>query len=291
MPELPCWFRQQLPDPAAFSRMRARLRGHGLHTVCEGARCPNMGQCWNKGSVTFMVLGDICTRACGFCAVRTGRPAEVDADEPRRIAAAVGELGLAYVVLTSVTRDDLPDGGAGHFAATVRALKAASPSVRVELLVPDFMARQDAFEMVVEAGPDVIGHNLETVRRISKELRPQAGHERSLEALRILRKVFPRGIVKSGLMAGLGETDAEIIEALGELKAAGCDIVTVGQYLSPRADGRQRPVARFVEPSVFAMYQREGSAMGLGQVFAGPLVRSSFLADEVYERALEGADL
>jgi len=291
MRELPAWFSQPLPDGMAIGRMRTLMRTHALHTVCESARCPNTSRCWGKGTATFMILGDICTRACRFCAVNSGAPPAVDDDEHRRIAAAVKDLGLKYVVITSVTRDDLSDGGASHFARTVRALKEASPETRVELLVPDLFARRACFEAVAKEGPAVIGHNIETVRQISKALRPQADHDRSLEALRVARNVPGRHFVKSGLMVGLGETDAEVLEAMSELRVAGCDIVTVGQYLAPEADGRQVPVGRFVEPKTFEMYRREGLAMGIRQVFSGPLVRSSFMADEVHGAALEGASI
>jgi lipoic acid synthetase len=287
--ELPAWFAQPLPDAMAMGRMRTLLRAHALHTVCENARCPNASRCWGKGTATFMILGDTCTRACRFCAVKSGRPSPVDEDEPRRIALAVKDLGLKYVVVTSVTRDDLPDEGAAHFARTVRAVKEISPDVKVELLVPDFSARRECFETVAEAKPDVIGHNIETVRSVSKVLRPQADHDRSLGALRIARNVPGRHFVKSGLMVGLGEADAEVLAALSELRVAGCDIVTIGQYLAPEADGRQSPVARFVEPLTFEMYRREGLRMGIRQISSGPLVRSSFMADEVYGVALEGA--
>lgn len=238
-----------------------------------------------------MVLGDTCTRACRFCAVKHGIPSAVDADEPQRIADAVKVLGLKYVVLTSVTRDDLPDEGAGHFARCVRALKEYCPGIRVELLVPDFSARAECFRLVASSGMDVIGHNIETVRRLSKVLRPQADHARSLEALRIARQATGPRFVKSGLMVGLGETDAEVVQALAELKDTGCDIVTIGQYLAPKADGRQIPVERFVDPGIFEMYRREGLAMGFKEVFSGPLVRSSFMADEIYGTALEGASI
>jgi len=288
---LPAWFRQELPDPAAFARMRSWLDAGALHTVCAGARCPNMGHCWNRGTATFMILGDTCTRACLFCAVRTGRPAAVDPQEPFRLAQTVRGLGLRYAVITSVTRDDLEDEGAGHFARTLEALRAAVADIKVELLVPDFSARPACFEVVAAARPDVIGHNIETVRRLSPLLRPQAGHDRSLAALALAKSVQGEGLVKSGLMVGLGETDGEVIGALAELKAAGCDIVTIGQYLAPAADGRQRAVARFVAPQVFDMYRQEGLAMGLSQVLAGPLVRSSFLAQELYGKALEGAKI
>jgi lipoic acid synthetase len=289
MRELPVWFTQPLPDGMAMGRMRTLLRSHSLHTVCEGARCPNASRCWGKGTASFMLLGDTCTRACQFCAVKSGRPSAVDDDEPRRIALAVKDLGLKYVVLTSVTRDDLPDEGAAHFARTVRAVKEIDADIRVELLVPDLSARRACFETVAEAGPAVIGHNIETVRQISKALRPQADHDRSLQALRLARNVPGRHFVKSGLMVGLGETDVEVLEAMSELRVAGCDIVTIGQYLAPEADGRQVRVGRFVEPQTFDMYRREGKAMGIRHVFSGPLVRSSFMADEVFGNALEGA--
>ncbi|MBF0330997.1 MAG: lipoyl synthase [Candidatus Omnitrophica bacterium] len=287
MPELPVWFRQELPDPVKFSRMRSVLRQHGLHTVCEGARCPNTGRCWNKGAATFMILGDHCTRACRFCAVKNGLPLAVDPDEPWRVADAARALGLKYVVITSVTRDDLVDEGAGQFAATVRAIKETSMAIKVELLVPDFSARQDCLEAVLAAGPDVFGHNIETVRRLSPVLRPQADHDRSLKFLGMARTCAGDVRVKSGLMVGLGETDEEVLTALRELKDAGCDVVTVGQYLSPAADGRQLPVARFVTPDIFDMYRREGMAMGIRHVVSAPLVRSSFLAEETYNAALE----
>ncbi|MEI8012052.1 MAG: lipoyl synthase [Candidatus Omnitrophota bacterium] len=286
---LPGWFRQELPDQAAFSRMRGALRTRGLRTVCEGARCPNMGHCWNNGTATFMIMGGTCTRACHFCAVPTGRPEPVDAAEPVRVAGAVQALGLRYAVITSVTRDDLEDEGAGHFVRTVQAIREISPAVKVELLVPDFSARRACFEVVAAAGPDVLGHNIETVRRLSPALRPRADHDRSLRVLSLAKSLPGTGFVKSGLMVGLGETDDEVLGALAELKKAGCDIVTIGQYLAPAADGRQRPVARFVAPEVFDMYRREGMAMGFMRIVAGPLVRSSFLAEEVYEKALEGA--
>ena len=289
---LPSWFRQPLPGPEDLRRVRGMkglLRDRSLNTVCEGARCPNTGRCWNSGTATFMIMGDTCTRACHFCAVKTGAPGPLDADEPRRIAQSVAELGLKHAVITSVTRDDLADGGAGHFAVTVRAVRAVAPSARVELLVPDFWARAECFETIAAAGPQVIGHNIEMVRRLARAWRPQADHDRSLEALRVARRSLHDGFVKSGLMVGLGETDHEVIEALGELKHAGCDVVTVGQYLAPRADGRQWPVARFVDPATFDMYRREGLAMGFAEVAAGPLVRSSYLAEKIYATACEAS--
>jgi len=234
-----------------------------------------------------MILGEHCTRACLFCAVKSGMPARLDLKEPERVADAVQALGLKYVVVTSVTRDDLPDGGAGQFAAVVRAIRESSPDTRVELLIPDFSARAECLNIVFGAQPDVLGHNIETVRRLSSRLRPQADHERSLRLLSMACARAGDVWIKSGLMVGLGETDDEVLEALKELKGAGCDVVTIGQYLSPEADGRQLPVTRFVEPSVFDMYRREGLSMGIRQVVSGPLVRSSFMAEEVYHAALE----
>ncbi len=297
MLKLPQWFRQPLPDTEELARMRSVIKERALHTVCEGARCPNMAQCWSRRTATFMILGDTCTRSCRFCAVRTGRPLPVDQGEPGRIAQAINDLGVKYAVITSVTRDDLPDAGAGHFARTIRAIKDLCPSVKVEALVPDFYSHDAAyapyagFETVAAAGVDVIGHNIETVRRLSPLLRPQAGYDRSLRALRLAHSVSRGALIKSGLMVGLGETDVEVLAALSELKEAGCDVVTIGQYLAPAADGRQRPVARFVDPKIFDMYRRQGMAMGFAEVFSGPLVRSSFMADTVYASALEGASL
>ena len=291
---LPSWFRQDLPGPEELRRvkgMKSLLKDMSLHTVCEGARCPNTGRCWNLGTATFMIMGDTCTRACHFCAVKTGIPVPLDEDEPRRIAQSVGDLGLKHAVITSVTRDDLADGGAEHFAATVRAIRAAAPAVSVELLVPDFLARVECFKTIAAARPQVIGHNIEMVRRLARAWRPQADHDRSLDALRAARGALEGGLVKSGLMVGLGETDHEVVEALGELKRAGCDVVTIGQYLAPRAAGRQWPVARFVDPGVFDMYRREGLALGFAEVAAGPLVRSSYLAEKIYATACEASGI
>ncbi len=293
-PTLPSWFRQDLPGPEELRRvkgMKGLLRERSLHTVCEGARCPNTGRCWNSGTATFMIMGDTCTRACHFCAVKTGVPGPLDADEPRRIALSVADLGLKHAVITSVTRDDLVDGGAGHFAATVNAIHAVAPSASIEILVPDFLARAECFETIAAAGPQVVGHNIEMVRRLAHAWRPQADHDRSLEALRVARRSLSDGLVKSGLMVGLGETDDEVIGALDELKRAGCDVVTIGQYLAPRADGRQWPVARFVDPGTFEMYRREGLAMGFAEVAAGPLVRSSYLAEKIYATACEASGI
>jgi lipoyl synthase len=278
---LPSWFRQEVPDASALKRMKELLRPSGLHTVCEGARCPNLGGCWGRKTATFMILGDTCTRSCRFCAVKSGVPLAVNLDEPVRVAEAVYALGLKYVVITSVTRDDLPDEGAGHFASVIRKIKAVVPGVVVEALVPDFSAREALIQMVLDSGVDVFGHNIETVRRMSSALRSRADHDRSLQTLKLARR-HGKALVKSGLMAGLGERDEEVLGTLLELRQAGCDLVTIGQYLAPSVSARHMPVARFVRPEVFETYRKEALAMGFKFAASAPLVRSSYLAEEGY---------
>jgi lipoic acid synthetase len=260
--------------------MRALLKANGLYTVCEGARCPNLGECWENRTATFMILGDTCTRGCRFCAVKAGSPDMPDADEPLAVADAVRRLGLKYVVVTSVTRDDLPDQGAWQFARTVRAIKEVNSGVPVEVLIPDLSADEDLIRSIVEAEPAVVGHNIETVRRLSLAVRSGADYDRSLEVLRTVRRLSSDVFVKSGLMAGMGETDEEIVMTLQDLKEAGCDIVTIGQYLAPTKCGRHINVERFVPPEVFEKYREEGLKRGLKYVLAGPLVRSSYLAEK-----------
>jgi len=280
---LPEWFRQPIPDQAALERMRSLLKGAKLNTVCQEAHCPNIGECWSRGTATFMLLGEKCTRACRFCAVTTGRPQAPVNDEPAQVAEAVRHLALKYVVITSVTRDDLPDGGAAHFAATVRAIQALVPQCGVELLIPDLGGVESALNIVAAAGPQVIGHNVETVRRLSSATRSASDHDRSLGVLRYLRSLGENILVKSSLMVGLGETDEEVFLTLRELKEAGCDIVTIGQYLAPSDHARHLPVARFVEPRLFQLYREEGLKMGLRYVASGALVRSSYMADAGFE--------
>jgi lipoic acid synthetase len=280
----PAWLRVRLPDPAAFRATAGLLDELDLRTVCDGARCPNRGECFASGTAAFLILGDACTRACGFCAVgRSARePSERDGDEPRRVAAAAGRLGLSHVVVTSVTRDDLPDGGAAHFAATVEALRAALPEAIVELLVPDFRDRPAALETVLAARPGVLNHNLETVPRLYGEVRPGASYERSLELLRAAARGKGAGgpaLVKSGLMLGLGETADEVGAVLADCVAAGVDLVTVGQYLCPTAGCL--PVVRYVPPEEFAALPPLGERLGL-RVVAGPFVRSSYRAAESF---------
>jgi len=278
--KLPEWFRQDIPDGRALHEMRALLKANGLNTVCEGARCPNLGECWQNGTATFMILGDTCTRGCRFCAVKAGQPAVPDAEEPLAVADAVRRLGLKYVVVTSVTRDDLPDQGAWQFVRTIRAIKDINPGVHVEVLIPDLFADEELIRFIVEAEPAVLGHNIETVRRISPSVRAVADYDRSLNVLRSVRHFSSNIFVKSGLMVGMGETDEEVVTTLQDLKEAGCDIVTIGQYLSPMKNGRHIAVDRFVPPETFAQYRAEGLKRGLKFVLAGPLVRSSYLAEK-----------
>ncbi len=282
----PEWIRVRAPSPAEAEGIRAMrdlLERHRLTTVCQGAICPNAVECWGVRTATFMLLGDVCTRACGFCGVPTGDPGgAVDLDEPDRLAAAVAELGLRYVVLTSVDRDDLPDGGSALFAAAIDRLKATIPGIRVEVLVPDFRGDRRALGRLLATDADVFGHNVETVRRLTERLRDRrAGYEQSLGVLADLSERAAGRPVKSGLMVGLGETRAEIREALDDLRGAGVDVVTVGQYLRPSR--RAVPVERYAPPSEFAEIEKEAEAVGFAAVVSGPLVRSSYHALQVYE--------
>jgi lipoic acid synthetase len=260
--------------------MRLLLRQQALHTVCEEARCPNLGECFTRGTATFMLLGDRCTRRCRYCSVSTARPLPPDPDEPRRVAEAAARMGLRYVVLTSVDRDDLPDGGAAHFAATVRAIREALPRAEVEVLTPDFKGDLRALRTVLEAEPAVFNHNLETVPRLFPRLRPQGRYALSLELLRAAREVRPGQVTKSGLMVGLGESDDEIEPVLRELREAGVDIVTLGQYLRPTR--QHEPVHRYVTPDGFAAFERTARGLGFPTVYSGVFVRSSFNAEEVF---------
>jgi lipoyl synthase len=272
----PPWLKVRLPGGPGYGETRALVRELGLHTVCEEAACPNIGECWAHRTATFMLLGDTCTRNCAFCAVTHGRPLEVDLEEPEKVAEAVARLALAHVVVTSVDRDDLPDGGAGHFAATARAIKRRVPSTRVEALVPDFRGRLASVRTVVEAPVDVFNHNVETVPRLYKQVRPGARYERSLAVLEAAADPNKRRVTKAGLMVGIGERTDEVRAVLRDLRAVGCDIVTIGQYLRPSATNA--PVDRYVHPSEFDALRQEAVAMGFGHVEAGPLVRSSYHA-------------
>jgi lipoic acid synthetase len=262
--------------------MRALLREGGLHTVCEEARCPNLGECFSRGTATFMLLGDRCTRRCGYCSVSTAKPLPPDAGEPESVARAASRLGLRYVVLTSVNRDDLPDGGAAHFAATIQAVRRALPAARVEVLTPDFKGDRRALETVLAAEPAVFNHNIETVPRLFKHLRPQGRYRLSLDVLEAAREIRPGVPTKSGLMLGLGETDAEVLEVLSDLRASGVSILTLGQYLRPTAN--HLPVERYVTPEEFLELREAALARGFLECVSGPMVRSSYRA----ERALAG---
>ncbi|MFA0741445.1 MAG: hypothetical protein DFNUSKGM_001556 [Candidatus Fervidibacter sacchari] len=255
----------------------------GINTVCQSARCPNIGECFSRGTATFMLLGETCTRRCGFCAVKTGRGEPIDPYEPLKVATMVHKLNLRHAVITSVARDDLPDQGASQFAKTVRAIKFLCPNTTVEVLTPDFKARPDLIAIVVESSPDVYNHNVETVPRLQKLVRPQASYERSLKVLEIVKELRPQMLTKSGLMVGLGETVEEVVQVLKDLRSIGCDIVTIGQYIRPTA--RHLPVARYVTPEEFAELERIGYELGFKYVFAGPFVRSSYLADVAFESA------
>ena len=275
----PEWLKKRL-DPRAMAPVRALMRGQALHTVCEEAHCPNIGECWGRRTATFMILGDRCTRACAFCAVRTGRPTGLDTEEPGRVAEAAAALGLRHVVVTSVNRDDLDDGGAAIFAAVVAALHAQGQSV--EVLTPDFQGNLAAIDRVADAGPEIYGHNVETVPRLYHAMRPQAAYRRSLDLLAWVKAVRPGLLTKSGLMVGVGETPDEVVAVLRDLRAVGCDVVTLGQYLAPGA--AYHPVVEYVAPQRFDDYREAGEAMGFLAVASAPFVRSSYNADAVWER-------
>jgi len=272
----PSWLKVRMPTGGQFAEVRRLVAQHHLHTVCESARCPNVGHCWARRTATFMILGDVCTRNCRFCAVKTGKPTAVDLDEPRRVAEAVKTLNLRYAVITSVTRDDLEDGGALIFAETIRQIRTAVPGCQVEVLIPDFKGSAAALRTVLGAKPDVLNHNLETVPRLYRQVRPQANYTRSLQVLERARRAG--FTTKSGLMLGLGETLDEVREVMRDLRSVGCQILTLGQYLQPTRE--HLPVARFVSPQEFDALRDYGLAIGFQHVASGPLVRSSFHADE-----------
>lgn len=279
---LPPWFKQEIPDMDKIHGMKRFFRSGNLHTVCESSLCPNMGKCWGQGVATFMILGDTCTRACRFCAVAAGRPVTVDTQEPHKVALAVKELNLRYVVITSVARDDLDDEGAGQFVDTIEEIRKIT-TTKVEVLIPDFSNRQECLSQVVKAKPEVIAHNIETVRRLSSFIRPQADYEKSLKVLKNLKAMNPSIYVKSSFMVGLSETNEEILELMQDLKNTGCDLLTIGQYLMPTQLKRHVPVERFVTPQEFKEYEQEGLRMGFKHVMSGPLVRSSYIAEEGYK--------
>jgi len=271
----PDWLKIRLPGSGHYAQVRRLVESGGLHTVCQSARCPNVAECWEHGTATFMILGDVCTRACGFCAVGSGKPEGLDANEPQRIAEAVQTLGLKYAVVTSVTRDDLPDGGASLFAETMREIRRRVAGCKVEVLVPDFGGNEDALRLVCDAAPDVLNHNIETVCRLYPFVRPQAAYWRSLQLLARARSLGMK--TKSGFMVGLGETRDEVIRTMRDLREVACDRLTIGQYLQPTP--AHLPVIWYIPPEVFAEYRRVGLALGFRHVESGPLVRSSYHAE------------
>ncbi|MBK9342000.1 MAG: lipoyl synthase [Dehalococcoidia bacterium] len=277
-PERPPWLKVRFPAGGNYERIRVLMREQELNTVCEEARCPNIGDCWSRGTATFMILGDTCTRSCGFCAVKTGRPGTLDREEPRRVALAIQRLGLRHAVITSVNRDELADGGAGIFAETIEWSRRLSPDTTFEVLIPDFKGDWAALRTVLGARPEILNHNTETVPRLYSVVRPQARYERSLELLRTARELDPGTLTKSGLMVGLGETSAELLTVFRDLRDSAVDILTVGQYLQPTPG--HLPVARYWTPEEFEELKTAAIAMGFKHVECGPLVRSSYHAEE-----------
>jgi len=286
-PRLPDWLRIKLPTSDSFAQTRNLLGELKLHTVCESAKCPNHWECWEKGTATFMIAGDRCTRACGFCAVATAKPLPLENDEPLRVAEATRRMKLKHVVITAVARDDIADGGAEHFRQTIEAVRQLNPRTIIEVLVPDFQDSDDSIERVLSANPQIFNHNLETVRRLTPEVRHRATYDRSLS---VLKKVKTRRgttiYTKSGMMLGLGEAEAEVLTALRDLRAAGCEILTLGQYLQPSV--KLLPVQEFVSPERFAFFKQQAEALGFIHVASGPLVRSSYHADEFNAAAAQG---
>ncbi len=273
---LPRWLKAQAPGSEGYLRLKRLVKGQRLNTVCESAHCPNIGECWGHGTATFMILGDVCTRSCGFCAIATGRPDRVDEGEPERVAEAIGQLGLQHAVITSVNRDELPDGGARIFASTIRLTHQRCPETSIEVLIPDFQGNWDALAAVMAAGPDILNHNIETVPRLYPQMRPQARHERSLELLDRARQLSPAP-TKSGMMLGAGEERHEVEQTLRELADVGCAILTLGQYLSPSSE--HVPVARFLHPDEFRELGNFARDLGFEHVESGPMVRSSYHAE------------
>ena len=282
----PDWLRVRAPGGPNYRGLKGLVDELRLHTVCESARCPNIGDCWERRTATFMILGDICTRSCGFCAIKTGRPLELDRAEPERVAEAVAALEQRHAVITSVNRDELPDGGAAIFSATIRAIRERCPGTTIEVLIPDFRGVWPALDQVMAARPDILNHNLESIARLYYYVRPQAKYDRSLELLRRAKAAAPGVLTKSGMMLGVGEIDEEIVQSMADLRAVECDILTLGQYLRPSA--RHIAVRRYVPPETFAALKRRGLEMGFRHVEAGPLVRSSYHADEQVPRPVAG---
>ena len=275
-PKKPDWLRVKLPVGKDYLHVRKTVDTHKLHTICESGNCPNMGECWGAGTATFMILGNICTRSCGFCAVATGRPKQADPEEPKRVAESVRLMNIKHGVITSVDRDDLKDGGSLIWKQTIEAIRKASPQTTLETLIPDFQGKWENLQNIIDIRPEIVSHNLETVRRLTKQVRVQAQYDRSLEVLSRLKKAGLK--TKSGIMLGLGETEEEVLEAMDDLRKAGCDILTLGQYLQPTK--QHLPVVEFIHPDQFSKYQKVGLEKGFRYVESGPLVRSSYHAEK-----------
>jgi lipoic acid synthetase len=278
----PEWLKVRFPQGDNYNELKGLMRGLNLHTICEEALCPNIGECWNNRTATFLILGDICTRNCGFCAVTTGRPTGLDLEEPERLARAVQRIGLKHIVITSVTRDDLADGGAAIYAETILRLRAYSPDCGIEVLIPDFRGTWEALRVVMEARPDILNHNIETVPRLYRRVRPKADYRQSLELLRRARDLAPNVVTKSGLMVGLGETRDELSQTFRDLRTSRVEVLTVGQYLRPTM--QHLPIERYVTPEEFAEIKQEALALGYRHVESGPLVRSSYHAHEQVDK-------
>lgn len=277
---LPDWFKNSLPEDVKYAQTRSLISDLKLHTVCESAHCPNQWECWSRGTATFMIAGDRCTRACGFCAVNTARPFPLDPDEPMRVAEAAQKMRLKHIVITSVARDDLPDGGADHFRKTILLVRELNPGASIEVLVPDFQGSRDSISIVLEAQPEIFNHNIETVRRLTPTVRSKATYERSLNVLKTAKEIADGKVfTKSGLMVGLGESEEEVIQTMQDLRSVDCDILTIGQYLRPGL--KYLPVIEYVKPEQFEKYSQIGYQLGFKIVFSGPKVRSSYHAAEI----------
>lgn len=272
----PDWLRVKLPTGKEYAKVSEVVSTHKLHTICESGNCPNKGECWSAGTATFMILGNICTRSCGFCNVATGKPKAVDMQEPERVAKSVKLMNVKHCVITSVDRDDLKDGGAGIWVETINAIRRVSPATKFETLIPDFQGKWENLQQIIDVNPDIVSHNTETVRRLTKEVRIQAKYDRSIEVLKRLKDAGVK--TKSGIMLGLGETEDEIYETMDDLRAVGCDVFTIGQYLQPSP--KHLPVLEFIKPEVFEKYKRIGLEKGFRYVESGPLVRSSYHAEK-----------
>ena len=282
-PRLPDWLKAKMPGSPEYIELKNLMRGQELHTVCEEAHCPNIGECWTRGSATFMILGDICTRRCHYCAVNTGRPIGIDLQEPQRLAETVKTMGLRYCVITSVNRDDLPDGGAYIFAACINKIHELMPGCRVEVLIPDFAGSRAALKRVIDAGPAVLNHNIESSKRVFPRVRPKGDYQLSLDLLAQAKEIDPATVTKSGIIVGMGETAAEVLETMADLRGVDCDLLTIGQYLRPSA--KHIAIDRFYTPAEFEELRLAGLDMGFKHVASGPLVRSSYHADEQHDAA------